>query len=371
MRDRLTLLVLLGAAGLAAGCMQKLDKKASSSSTTGPGFGSVPADPGGGIPTILDPNYPLRYGDNGTATGDPCVATAAQSMDIRQRYCGACHGPNGTQGQPLFNFVLDDAKLTSTVDMTSKMLFVAPGDPDHSRVYQRVVLGTMPPIQVSVDQPDYPRPTVSDISVIYQWVMCLGRRALPPLSDQPDGGIASGPEAGTAPPVPGPEAGAPPALDSGRPPAADAGLMGDAEPPDDAPWYRIVNKATGLCIDSGGLTAADADLLEQPCQGTPTQQWQSLAGAGGVVHLVNRASRLCADNRDARLAGSTVGQLACDSRRFSIDWAVSPLTGTAVHIAGRSNGLCLGGSQPGSGGAIRQSSCAAGDDQIWTLDPIR
>jgi hypothetical protein len=155
------------------GCFQELNQSATSSASPTLDFGSVVPSPDGGIPTILDPNYPLRYGGDGTMTADPCVATVTQSLHIRETYCGMCHGPSGTQGQPLFNFVLDDNKMMTTTDMASKLLFVAAGDPDRSRVYQRMVQGTMPPLQVSVDQPGYPRPTASDLSVVFQWIICL------------------------------------------------------------------------------------------------------------------------------------------------------------------------------------------------------
>jgi hypothetical protein len=72
---------------------------------------------------------------------------------------------------------MDDAKLSDPSHMSSTGLpYVAPGDPAHSRIYQRVTNGEMPPIQVSVDQEANPRPTISDISVLREWITnCVGK----------------------------------------------------------------------------------------------------------------------------------------------------------------------------------------------------
>ena len=172
MMNRLSLLLLC--APLVSACLQ-----------TDPGpegkmppcdFGSVCPAPSDGVPPTMTTTPEILLND-GTTTTDPCVKNEQDSMTIRQTYCGGCHAAPAQQGAPPFSFILDDATLTTTlappVGSTAALLFVNPGDPSTSRIYQRIVNQEMPPVQRSVDQPDYPRPTFSDVSVLYAWIMCL------------------------------------------------------------------------------------------------------------------------------------------------------------------------------------------------------
>jgi hypothetical protein len=64
------------------------------------------------------------------------------------------------------------------------MLFVAAGAPMTSRLFLRVRRGEMPPaIETGI-----PRPTVSDISVLYEWIS----RCVAPPDDDMDGGSRDG-----------------------------------------------------------------------------------------------------------------------------------------------------------------------------------
>lgn len=167
-------LSLLLCAPFAAGCLQ-----------TDPGpqgqmppcdFGAVCPAPADGFPTETQ-TPPILLAD-GTTTDDPCVKNEQDSMAIRSTYCGACHQEPAHLGTKEFGFILDDGMLTSNMATpasanTPPLLYINPGDPANSRVYQRIVNQEMPPIQRSVDQPDNPRPTFSDVSVLYQWIMCL------------------------------------------------------------------------------------------------------------------------------------------------------------------------------------------------------
>ncbi len=106
----------------------------------------------------------------------PCDATRAQAIAILTKNCADCHGgrtPGERAGNPPFDFVLDPVKLsrTYTPNTTPPMLFVQPGDPEHSRLYLRARTGEMPPAA----QLSLPRPTISDISVLQEWIAnCLG-----------------------------------------------------------------------------------------------------------------------------------------------------------------------------------------------------
>lgn len=167
--QRLLMLCLAGAV-LGSGC-QKLDDKAGGSAAP-MDFGNVAPLPDGGTPVILE-TPPILLA-NGSTTTDPCTAVKAESMRIRETFCRSCHGPDGTQGQPLFNFVLDDDKLTTTTFVPSGLLFVAKGDPEHSELYQRVSLGLMPPGASDIANQSSIAPTISDVSVLREWIMCLG-----------------------------------------------------------------------------------------------------------------------------------------------------------------------------------------------------
>jgi hypothetical protein len=120
--------------------------------------------------------------DGGTST-KPCENIVDRAYQIRKTYCAPCHAPPAGMGG--FNYVLDDQQLaTSTsasyMDSSGHFLrMVVPGDPEGSWVYHRIESGAMPP---SLPPPAMspPRPTISDISVLYFWILtCLGPREGP------------------------------------------------------------------------------------------------------------------------------------------------------------------------------------------------
>jgi mono/diheme cytochrome c family protein len=167
MREHSSLMLALAlCAPFATACLQTLDEKAASGSEGGP-------------PDLSLDTPPIEL-PNGDTTTDSCVATGLQAHAILQNSCAGCHGgdgPGARQGQPPFDFVLDDARLTTVRsvnvkdvnDPTKGMLFVAPGNPDDSRIYRRIVAGEMPPmLPIGVKQP--PRPTISDMSILQTWI---------------------------------------------------------------------------------------------------------------------------------------------------------------------------------------------------------
>jgi hypothetical protein len=167
--------------------LQKLDENAAKgdpNANKGPALDTPPIDlPGGG------------------STNDPCARTIAQATDILRTNCASCHGggqPGARQGQPPFDFVLDFARMTMTRSATvpdphspsQGMLFIVPGDPDASRVYQRIVHGEMPPM-LPVGLDPLPRPSISDISLLNYWITsCMG--ASPPAPSPVDAGATDG-----------------------------------------------------------------------------------------------------------------------------------------------------------------------------------
>jgi hypothetical protein len=157
----------------AAGCFQTVDNAAALKAGTQM---APPSDPdagsGGPFPIMID-TPPIALPD-GTTTTDPCTANQAWSLAILKQDCASCHEAPNDVGLPPWDFVLEPDKLTTTVDTRTNMLFVAPGDPDHSRVFQRIANNEMPPPPNSSVAQALPRPTLSDISVLRAWIICLG-----------------------------------------------------------------------------------------------------------------------------------------------------------------------------------------------------
>jgi hypothetical protein len=138
-------------------------------------------DPITGEPPVVTETPPIQTRDG--STDDPCVQTTQQAYRIRETFCSSCHAPPASFGG--FNFILDDAKLVDpavgisnkTRDDAGKLVrLVIPGDPDNSWIYQRVQhtraapRGQMPPLNTDPTLPQNPRPTVSDISVLREWI---------------------------------------------------------------------------------------------------------------------------------------------------------------------------------------------------------
>jgi phosphatidylethanolamine-binding protein (PEBP) family uncharacterized protein len=190
------LIVLLSLAPMmAAGCfLQPVNSTAS--------FGAPETD--AGLSTVTT-TPPIEF-DGGTTT-NACDVTTSQATSILEKYCARCHSgrdESAHRGVPPFDFLFDFEKLkiapSSVADLregSKKMRFVAAGDPDNSRIYLRVSRGEMPPLDPVGAMPS-PRPTVSDISVLREWITsCMGGSAPPPLP-APTPGVAGADGGGRA-----------------------------------------------------------------------------------------------------------------------------------------------------------------------------
>jgi len=183
----------------APGCFQEIDSGAASATSTTPLSGTITH-----TVDTMTPAIPLGPGDDAGTTGDPCTATTADAMSVLRSACSGCHGggPGQDLGQPPFDYVLDVPKLLTAVSATvtdpttgMPVRFLVPGDPDHSRIYVRMFTRQMPPGDVVGLPPNPSRPSVSDISVVRQWIAhCLG-------ADAPDGTIPQAPPDAAAAPV--------------------------------------------------------------------------------------------------------------------------------------------------------------------------
>jgi hypothetical protein len=139
-------------------------------------------DPVTGDPPVVTETPPIQTHDGGV-TFDACVQTTEQALQIRETFCSGCHAPPASQGG--FNFILEDARLSDPVrgvsnktrnNLGQPVRLVIPGDPDNSWIYQRIShtnaapQGQMPPLTTDPTLPQNPRPSVSEISVVREWI---------------------------------------------------------------------------------------------------------------------------------------------------------------------------------------------------------
>jgi hypothetical protein len=171
----------------ALGCFYaSLDTDALDSKAAGPEAPVASAEPdaGSGYTVSLDtPSIELDF--TGDTTRDSCVATTEQARAILERNCSGCHAPPAAMGG--FRSILDFPVLVTLTSSTLRdpvtgdpVRLVIPGDPDGSRLYRRAAGGEMPPTR-DASLPPLPRPTISDVSVLRQWIdECLPEVPTPP-----------------------------------------------------------------------------------------------------------------------------------------------------------------------------------------------
>jgi serine/threonine-protein kinase len=119
--------------------------------TPSSGGPSAPAGPNG--PSAADPNDPPYNPDE-----DPFSTEQGQQVaDILRVNCGNCHIGQGAQGD--FGYLLDMDELLASGK-------IIPGSKEDSRIYARMVEGTMPPAAVRVIQ----TPTYGQIELVGRWI---------------------------------------------------------------------------------------------------------------------------------------------------------------------------------------------------------
>jgi hypothetical protein len=182
--------------GLSASCLlgcfySTLDHDGLDAKAAGPApeeIASLQPDAGSGFTVALD-TPPIEVDFDGETTRDSCVVTTAQARAILEANCAPCHAPPAAMGG--FRSILDFPVLVTLTSSTLRdpitgepVRLVIPGDPDGSRLYRRAAGNEMPPMR-DASLPPLPRPTISDISILRQWIQeCLPEApATPPLGD--------------------------------------------------------------------------------------------------------------------------------------------------------------------------------------------
>jgi hypothetical protein len=153
-----------------AACFQSLNTQADQQTLAPPPSGDETAIDISSMPIQLDVN------DDSQTTMDSCTKVRQDKTNILTAYCAGCHTGPSAQGLPQFNFVLDDSTLMTAVwnrAGQAPLRFVIPGDPEHSALYIRASTD-MPPIPTDLSTARLPSATLSDLSVLREWIThCL------------------------------------------------------------------------------------------------------------------------------------------------------------------------------------------------------
>jgi cytochrome c len=113
---------------------------------------------------------PPPKGSGGSPLSENCNTIKQQAQAVLQTNCAGCHQAPNKSGN--FDYVLDTDHLKSAG-------LLVPGNPEGSRLYQRVAAGEMPPAGQTQ------RPTNSDTTVLYQWIKVCATSVPPDM----DGGV--------------------------------------------------------------------------------------------------------------------------------------------------------------------------------------
>lgn len=174
---RAPLALLLGSLSM-FGCWQQLDSSASS------GIISVNVDPKGGLGAKFpDMTTTPEIGEVAADNGDPtsfaksgCDKDQFDTQAMMNNDCANCHetGSNGNfQG---VNDITTLINKTASTKYPAGTKFIVPGDPANSLIFKRIMALEMPPPSSDVTN-QLPHPTISDMSVLQQWIMCMGQMA--------------------------------------------------------------------------------------------------------------------------------------------------------------------------------------------------
>ena len=135
----------------------------------GCGLGVLSRTPNPDAAPNQDSGLPLLTAcDPANLPNPSCAQTCAQAQTAMETLCDGCHqtGALGNLANPA------DYHSLSNVQASSRFpgqVYVRPGDPDHSLIYERMaILGDMPPPS-TLDSP-VPQPSVSDLSVLREWI---------------------------------------------------------------------------------------------------------------------------------------------------------------------------------------------------------
>ncbi|WP_230985074.1 pectate lyase [Microbispora oryzae] len=133
--------------------------------------------------------------------------------------------------------------------------------------------------------------------------------------------------------------------------------------------YRLVNAASGLCLEvPGGSTSDGVQLDQRGCASVADQTW-NLTAQGGGFRLAAAHSGKCAGVKDASTsAGKAVQQESCTGAA-SQTWQLTLVSGSTYQFVNANGGKCLNvkDSSTAVGALVQQNSCDSVTSKRWTL----
>jgi len=137
----------------------------------------------------------------------------------------------------------------------------------------------------------------------------------------------------------------------------------------------IMSASSGQCASvSGGSTAADAAVVQNPCAGVAGQEW-SLVAIGSYYHIVSATSGECLNvSGGSATEGAAIIQWPCQTASANNDEWSFVSSGSYYHIINARSGMCLnieyGSQSPGA--ALIQWPCQTNqtvdNNDQWSLD---
>jgi hypothetical protein len=133
----------------------------------------------------------------------------------------------------------------------------------------------------------------------------------------------------------------------------------------------IRNQGNLKCLQPvGGSVDLGVPIVQEPCDGTPVQQWSRVFVTGGS-QFVNRATGLCLDARGGATNGTPVQQWACNTisnEKWGAPTFFPAFTTVVSHVSGTSS-HCLDnpGQSTDDGTAMQLWSCNGTVAQLWFI----
>ena len=132
-------------------------------------------------------------------------------------------------------------------------------------------------------------------------------------------------------------------------------------------YFKIINKASGKCLDNMGVTTDGADACQWGNGSSYNQQWQITDAGSGYYKIICRTGGKCLDSIGRTSAGSNVGQWASGTSTNQ-QWQIVDDSAGYVKIINRANGMCLDtGGQTADGNIMKMYGSGNSDNQKWRI----
>ncbi|MGW2572131.1 RICIN domain-containing protein [Streptomyces sp. NPDC001537] len=132
------------------------------------------------------------------------------------------------------------------------------------------------------------------------------------------------------------------------------------------PYYNLVARHSGRCVDVSDNSAADsAVILQYDCNGGLNQQWRLTDAGSGYVQIVAEHSGKCLDVSNASTAdGAYVNQYKCTTGTNQ-QWLFQDQGNGYYHLVARHSGKCLDvkDASAANGARLIQWPCGTGTNQ--------